>query len=184
MQPAAQMLSNQQQSLVGRSPGEPADELSSDAKNDVDVSIAASSKITCQCCCHYKYINRSPRVVDRIFGTLFTAYSGVSNAAPQCNISSCAQSCAGPDVALSLTYLFPPWLLSWGVSLKFTQATRGFNHNFRVIQCVEYSSPIFRCAYEGDTPRMKALLKGSLGSPFDITYEPRRSLLMVRFLPD
>ena len=185
MEPAAQMLSSQEQSSVGRNPGQPADELSSDIKDksDMDVSIAASSKITCECCCHYKYLNRSPRVVDRIFGTLFTVYSGVSNAAPQCNVSSCAQSCTGSDIALSLTYLFPPWLLSWGISLKFTQATRGFNHNFRVIQCVEYSSAIFRYAYEGDVFRMKALLKGRLGSPFDITYEPRRSLLRVHFHP-
>lgn len=181
IEPIAQMLSNQQQKLVGSSPDEPARELSSEAKNkgDMGTSIAASSIKMCQCCCHYKYLNRSPRVVDRIFGTLFTVYSGVSNAAPRCTVSGCAQSCSGPDIALSLTYLFPPWLLSWGISLKFTQATGGFNHNFRVIQCVEYSSPIFRCAYEGDVSRMKALLKGRFGSPFDVTHEPRRSLLRV-----
>lgn len=185
MVPVAQLLSTQEQRLASHSPGDPARDPSPDAReeNDTDTSNVANSVITCQCCCHYKYLNRSPRVVDRIFGTLFAIYSGVSNAAPRCNISDCAQSCAGPDIALSLTYLFPPWLLSWGISLKFTQATRGFNHNFRVIQYVEYSSPIFRCAYEGDVSRMKGLLKGRLGSPFDMTHEPRRSLLKVWSFP-
>lgn len=181
MEPIAQMLSNREENLVGNSLDEPARPLPSEAKKqgDMDASIAASSMPTCQCCCHYKYMNRSPRVVDRIFGTLLTVYSGVSNAAPRCNVSGCAQSCAGPDIALSLTYLFPSWLLSWGISLKITQATAGFNQNFRVIQYMEHSSPMFRCAYEGDVAQMKALLRGRLGSPFDMTYEPRRSLLRV-----
>ena len=181
MEPIVQMLSNQEEKLASNSPDGPAKELPSEAKNqgDMNTSIATSSMTICQCCCHYKYFNRSPRVVDRIFGTLFTVYSGVSNAAPRCNVSSCAQSCAGPDIALSLTFLFPSWLLSWGISLKITQATAGFNQNFRVIQYMEHSSPMFRCAYEGDVAQMKALLKGRLGSPFDMTYEPRRSLLRV-----
>lgn len=181
MEPIVQRLLIQPQSSGDHSSSQRTREPSPNAKtrDDIDTSIPASSMTMCQCCCHYKHLSRSPRVVDRIFGSLFTVYSGVSNAAPRCNVSGCAQSCAGPDIALSLTYLFPSWLLSWGISLKFTQATAGFNHNFRVIQYVEYSSPIFRCAYEGDVPRMKALLKGRLESPFDMTYEPRRSLLKV-----
>lgn len=181
MEPVARILSNPEQMSAGCSPGEKVGEPSSEARNESDMknSTVASSAKMCQCCCHYKCLSRSPRVVDRIFGTLFAIYSGVSSAAPRCNVSACAQSCAGPDIALSLTYLFPPWLLSWGINMKFTQATRGFNHNFRLIQNVEYSSPIFRCAYEGDVSRMKALLKGRLGSPFDMTYEPQRSLLGV-----
>ena len=181
MESMARILSNPEQRLTGRSSSEQAGEPSPDAKNEIGVntSLPACSAMTCPCCCHYKYLNRSPRVVDRIFGTLFAVYSGVSTANPQCNVSACAQSCAGPDIALSLTYVFPPWLFSWGISLKFTQATRGFDHQFRVIQYVEYSSPIFRCAYEGDISGMKALLKAGLGSPFDMTYEPRKSLLGV-----
>lgn len=174
MEPVARILSNPCE-RVGESPP--------DARNesDMDTSIVASSATMCQCCCHCRSLTRSARVVDRIFGTLFAIYSGVPSLAPRCNVSGCAQSCTGPDLALSLTYLFPPWLLCWGISLKFTQATRGFNHHFRLIQYVEYSSPIFRCAYEGNVSRMKALLQARLGSPFDMTCEPQRSLLRVRF---
>lgn len=180
MEPMARILSNHEQRSA-RTPGERAGEPPPDAGKE-SVMNTSNTASTCQCCCHYKSLNRSPRVVDRIFGSLSAAYSGVTSAVPQCNVLDCAKSCAGPDITLSLTYFFPPWLLYWGINLKFTQATRGFNHNFRVIQCVEYSSPIFRYAYEGDVSRMKALLKGKLGSPFDVTYEPQRSLLGVWFL--
>lgn len=184
MEPMARILSGHVQTLADGSPGEVVEEPPPDARKEttaieVDISTISNSATTCQCCCHYISWNRSPRVVDRIFGTLFAAYSGVSCAAPRCNVLGCARSCAGPDIALSLTYFFPLWLLSWGINLRLTHSTREFDHNFRMIQCVEYSSPIFRYAYEGDVSRMKALLKGRLGSPFDMTFEPRKSLLGV-----
>jgi hypothetical protein len=135
----------------------------------------------CQCHCHHRRLNRSPPIVDRIFGTVFASYSGVSRGNSRCDVLSCAQSCANPEITLSLTYFFPPWLLSGGINVTITQKARGLNNNLRVIQCVDYSSPIFRYAYEGDVSRMKALLRGRLGSPFDVTSGPQRSLLGVRF---
>jgi hypothetical protein len=135
----------------------------------------------CQCHCHHRRLNRSPPIVDRIFGTVFASYSSLSHGNSRCNVFSCTQSCANPDITFSLTYFFPPWLLSGGINVTIMQTARGLNNNLRVIQCVDYSSPIFRYAYEGDVPRMKALLRGRLGSPFDVTWGPQRSLLGVRF---
>lgn len=55
----------------------------------------------------------------------------------------------------------------------------GFDFNLRVLHYVHYSSPIFQCAYQGDSLGMKNLLKARLGSPFDMTSGPQRSLLGV-----
>ena len=185
MEPLAQILSTHEQSSAGQGPGgqDRAEAPLPDTRGEPSFTGISNLAQSCRCSCHHKSLSRSPRAVDRIFGTLFIACSGFSSTIPKCNVPSCAHSCAGPDIALSLTYFFPLWLLSWGINLKFTPAIRGFNHHFRIIQFVEYSSPIFRCAYEGDVSRMKALLKGRLASPFDVTFEPQRSLLGVCFCP-
>lgn len=183
IEPMAQVLSNCQM-LTRPSMIEPEQERERERERAGEASLDARKGIfnivqKCLCCCHHKALTKSPRAVDRIFGTLSAAYSTISYTAPRCSFSGCARSCVGLDLALSLTYFFPLWLLRWGINLQLIQPTRGFKLQFRVIQFVEYSSPIYRCAYEGDFSRLKALLKGKLGSPFDVTFEPRRSLLGV-----
>jgi hypothetical protein len=176
MEPMTRNFSIQEQNTVEDSPRECKDEAMMMAMNTSYVSNLAP---TCDCCCHHRYSKRSFRIFDQVFGTFFAGYSGVSSVVPRCNVLSCTQSCASSDIMLSLNYFFPQWLLSWGFTLALTTTIRGFDHTFRLFHCVEYSSPIFRYAYEGDVARMKALLKARLGSPFDVTSEPQRSLLGV-----
>ncbi len=146
----------------------------------ITVNATSISNIApqCKCCCHQKYSKRSPRLVDRIVGTLFTGYSGIPGLGPRCNVHSCVHSCPSPDAMLSLTYFFPTWFISGAITMALKKTTRGF-YNIRVIRYVSYSSPIFQYAYQGDISGMKALLKGRLGSPFDVTPETQRSLLGV-----
>lgn len=151
-------------------------------KQAVAITVDAISHSTiatqCKCCCHQKYSKRSPRLADRILGTLFTGYSGVPGLAPRCNVLICVHSCPSPDAMLALTYFFPAWFISGAITLALKQTTRVF-YNIRVLRYVSYSSPIFQYAYQGDLSGMKALLKGRLGSPFDVTPETQRSLLGV-----
>lgn len=176
MEPTTQYFSTHEQ--------KPIEDSSLRCKDEV-MTMATKTSYTpklarkCDCCCHHRYSKRSSRVLDQVFGTLFAGYSGVSSLIPRCNVLGCKQSCASSDIMLSLNYLFPLWLLSWGFTLAFKTTIGGFDHSFRLFHCVEYSSPIFRYAYEGDVARMKALLKARLGSPFDVTSEPQRSLLGV-----
>ena len=133
----------------------------------------------CNCCCHQRHSDRSPRFVDGIIGTFFAGYYGIPYLAPRCTMHSCAQTCLVSDFLLTVTYFFPTWFLSWAVTLAFKKSYSGFDYSFRVANCVKNSSPIFQCAYQGDVAGIKVLLRSNLGSPFDITPKPERSLLGV-----
>lgn len=133
----------------------------------------------CNCCCHDRYSERSPRVADKIFGTLFTGYSGIPYLTRKCDESSCAQSCSWPHATFSLTYFFPMWFLSYLITLAVKQHSWGFDYNLRFIHYVGYSSLMFQYAYQGNVPGMKSLIKSRLGSPFEVTSERQRSLLGV-----
>ena len=133
----------------------------------------------CKCRCHNRSSKRSPQVMDQIIGSLFAGYSGIPCLIPQCNVLSCQRSCPNPDVTVSVTYFFPAWILSQAFTLAFKRSVGGFDYNIRIINCVSYLSLIFQYAYQGDVSRMKSLLKSKLGSPFDVTSNPQRSLLGV-----
>ena len=133
----------------------------------------------CTCNSHEQYSKRSPRVADRIIGTLFAGYSDVSYLICFCNKLSGARSCANSHFMFSLTYFFPLWILSCAIILRIQKHMWGFDFNLRVIRYVSYSSPIFQYAYQGDVLGMKGLLRRRLGSPFDVTSEPQRTLLGV-----
>ena len=133
----------------------------------------------CKCRCHQRALKRSSFFIDRFLGTVFTAYSGIPHLVPGCNVLSCTQSCLISEMFFSFTYFFPTWLISWAIILVLRRSTLGFDHNIRLLHCVSYSSPIFQCAYQGDVVGMKLLLHQRLGSPFDVTPEPQRSLLGV-----
>ena len=134
----------------------------------------------CNCCFHERYSKRSPRVADRTVGTLFVEYSNLPYLIGLYKKSSYAQSCTGSHFRFSLAYFFPIWFLSCAIILVVQDHARGFDFNFRVLRYVSYSSPIFQYAYQGDALGMKNLLGRRLGSPFDVTSGPQRSLLGVR----
>ena len=133
----------------------------------------------CKCCCHQRYSNRSSRFVDGIIGTFFAGYCGIPYLALECTVRSCTQTCLISDSLLTITYFFPTWLLSCAFTFVFKMSTLGFDYTFRFANCVSYSSPIFQCAYQGDIEGIKVILRSKLGSPFDVTTEPQRSLLGV-----
>ena len=176
MEPMTRKFSIHEQKAVEESSLEYKNEALTMAMKTLYISNLAPR---CDCCCHHRYSKRSSRVFDQLFGTIFAGYSDVSSVVPRCNNLGCTQSCASSDIMLSLSYFFPLWLLAWGFTLALTTTIRGFDHKIRIFHCVEYSSPIFRYAYEGDVARMKALLKARLGSPFDVMSKLQRSLLGV-----
>ena len=133
----------------------------------------------CVCCCHQRYSKRSSRSLNQIFGTLSAAYSGIPYLAPECNLPSCTRSCLIPSSLFSLTFFFPTWILVWAITLTLKRSALGFDYNIRLFYCVSYSSPIFQCAYQGNVSGMKYILQNGLGSPFDVTPEPQRTLLGV-----
>lgn len=133
----------------------------------------------CNCSCHERYSTRSPRLTDTLLGTLFAGSLDITYASRECNNLSCIRSCPSPHFMFSLTYFFPIWLLSWAITLSFQKCKWGLDHSFRVINCASSSSSIFQYAYQGDVSGMKSLLKARLGSPFDVTPKPQRSLLGI-----
>ena len=134
----------------------------------------------CNCCSHEKYFKRSPHVADKALGTLFVGYSDIPFLISLCKSLNKARSCTGSHFMFSLAYFFPIWFLSCAILLIVQDHPLGFDINLRVLHYVSYSSPIFQCAYQGDSLGMKSLLKRRLASPFDVTAGPRRSLLGVR----
>ena len=134
------------------------------------------------CLCHRRRSKRSARTLDQFIGSLYVMYSGGSFPDPRCNPVNCVQRSKFSDFLLSLTYFFPAWILSWAFTLIVKRSKPGFDFNFRVYHCVTYSSPIFQYAYQGDVSKLKSLLQNRLGSPFDVTSEPQRSLLTVQFV--
>ena len=149
------------------------------AEKETCLSTCQPASQQCKCCCHRKHSNRSFRFLDGITGTLFVGHCRTPYLALGCNLRSCTQTCLLSDFLFTLTYFFPTWLLSWAIKSAFKISTSGFDYNFRVLNCVSYSSPIFQCAYQADVAGIEALLRSKSGSPFDVTPEPQRSVLGV-----
>ena len=143
----------------------------------LDLNQSISSH--CNCSCHERHSTRTPRLTDKFLGTLFGSFD-VPYSSREC--LSCIRSCPSSQFMFSLTYFFPFWLLSWAITLSFQKCKWGLDHSFRVINCVSFSSPIFQHAYQGHVSEMKSLLKARLGSPFDVTPETQKSLLVVWFI--
>lgn len=134
----------------------------------------------CYCRCHPKRTRRSPKAFDQVAGVLSASYSTTQHLTPQCKVQCYPNSSTS---AVSATYLFPTWFLSWAVSVGIAVSEQGFDYNLRWIHRVSYSSAIFQCAYQGDVSNMKMLFKAKLGSPFDVATEKQKSLLAVCILP-
>jgi len=120
----------------------------------------------CPCVCHrWQYVN-SPRLLDRLIGSLVVGFSGVPLATRKCTVSKCRLKAT---YALRVCYKFPTWVLSTAVTFaiysRYGQPTAGLS----LARIRPHTSTIFALAESGDVDGMKVLFDNGLASPFDIS---------------
>ena len=119
----------------------------------------------CRCNCHRHYRSGNPRVFQKAIGQIFLGYTGLPIITPSCSMSDCDHHC---DPTLWIDYYFPAWFLNWKLHAEIRiRQNSGPEFSLRVSRVVPSSAEIIRSALQGDTARVKSILRGRVGSPFD-----------------
>jgi hypothetical protein len=121
---------------------------------------------SCSCLCHQWRQLRSPRVFDRLIGSLLVGYSGVPLMTVECTVKSCSVKAS---YAMKVCYRFPAWMLARAVLVsvysRYGQPTAGLS----VVQIRPHSSLVFAFAESGNATGLKHLFDHRLASPYDIS---------------
>jgi hypothetical protein len=121
---------------------------------------------SCVCLCHRWRQLRSPKVFERLIGSLIIGYSGVPLITKNCTVKSCKVKAT---YALKVNYRFPVWMLAravlFAVSNQYGQPTAGLS----VARIRPHSSLVFSFAESGNVAGLKHIFDHHLASPFDIS---------------
>ena len=120
--------------------------------------------INCRCACHRQRHVRSPRMLERLFGSLFIGYVGLPVVSSSCDLKDCSLS----SPSLWIDYYFPAWFFRQRLHciIKYMRSL-GPEQSLRVRRTIPHASNIVISAVRGDVENMKLLLKSGSGSPFD-----------------
>ena len=123
----------------------------------------------CSCVCHKEAKLRSPKLLERLIGSLFIGYSGLPVLTKECNEASCHLR-AQPSS--SVTYFFPRWFLARAVAVVMTTTPlAGPVVDLKFQRIVPGDADIFRYAMLGDIDKLENLFINGLASPNDVHAE-------------
>ena len=123
-------------------------------------------KDNCTCVCHRRRTWRTPRLLDKLLGTLFLGYAGFPYVTPQCDNEKCIQRLSLTGL---ITYLFPSWLLARAVVLASRlSSTNGLEFSLRIPRVISATAPIWNFCQVGDIDGVKGLFQQGLASPLDV----------------
>ena len=119
----------------------------------------------CICICHRRRTQRTPQVLDRVFGILLVGYTGIPRVTPHCDSTQCVQRSA-PTVLIS--YFFPLWLIMRALYIVASLSrANGPQLIIRVPHIVSESSQIFILCQHGDTRGVRERIQRGLASTHD-----------------
>lgn len=133
---------------------------------------------SCPCPCHtWRYL-KSPRVLDRLIGSLVIGYSGVPLRTRKCLATTCRSEAT---YALNVWYKFPLWVVAQAVTFalysRYGQPTAGLS----MARIRPHNSRIFSWSESGNIQGLKYLFQNGLASPFDISAQTGDQPLHVKF---
>jgi hypothetical protein len=124
---------------------------------------------SCSCVCHKEAKLRTPKLLERLIGSLFIGYSGLPVLTKDCNEASCHLR-AQPSSAI--TYFFPRWFLARAVAVVMTRTPlAGPVVDLKFQRIVPGDADIFRYAMLGDIEKLESLFINGLASPNDVHAE-------------
>ena len=133
-------------------------------------------KPSCTCSCHNIKTMQSPKFFQKVTGVLFVGYSGYPlSARSKCTVANCLTSIS----QLSVSYLFPSWLLNAAFSaILSTNLCRTVSASLTIRRIVPPGVEVMRLEQMNDVDGMRRLFDLGLASPND-SLETGQTLLMV-----
>ena len=120
----------------------------------------------CSCQCHKRQSLKSAKLVQNVFGSLSVSWSGIPKLVKACDQHACRRR---SDPTLSVTYRFPQALVQRVMCLSMSYATMcGPELRVRLPRVVDWTSPVWRPAIDGDVATMRALFEKGEASPWDV----------------
>ena len=120
---------------------------------------------------------RSPRLFNKLIGTLFVGYYGNPFKYQECSNPACQSHL---HFLARVTYLFPLWLLRTVLDLTISTSTRNGPHASLTLRAViPDSSNIFRLSQSDDSERLQRLFGSRCARPNDLSIIDGRTALLV-----
>ena len=127
----------------------------------------------CRCQCHRRAVLQTPRLLERLIGTLFVNYIGIPRQDDAC-LTNCRRR---RGFKARVTYLFPHWFLMRKFSAIITSESGSPHISIRVSRQVSSKSEIFRLCRVGDVEGVKRLFVDGQASPFDVSAQTGSTVL-------
>ena len=125
----------------------------------------------CPCICHLKQRFRSPRVFDKLIGTLFIGYTGLPISVSKCDHHPCKNHVPR---SVRASYIFPAWFLTKTLDfiMRYSHSMSGPCIGLSVRNRVNPAAGmnIITLAQNGDTSGIIKLLEQHKGSLTDISH--------------
>ena len=133
--------------------------------------------LSCTCLCHQWQEFKSPKLFERLMGSLLLGYTGVPLVTRKCTKKSCKFKAT---YALKLRYQFPLWMLTHIVTVaaysRYGKPTAGLS----VTRIRPHSSQVFALAESGNVAGLKYVFDHGLASPWDVSAQTGDQPLHVR----
>lgn len=127
----------------------------------------------CSCACHKMSQLRSPRLFDRLLGSVFIGYEALPLATKPCNSSSCTRGKVSRTV---VSYIFPRWFLNCVVLLQTRPPAP--EPVLRILRVRPNNSEIFKALRIQDLAKIRELITEGKASVRDVN-EEGESLITV-----
>ena len=120
----------------------------------------------CSCQCHKRRSLKTARFVENVVGALSVSWSGIPTLAKACDQHACRRRSAP---AFNVTYRFPQALVQHIYSLSMSYETMcGADFRVRLPRIVDWTSPVWGPAIDGDVAAMRTLFEQGKASPWDV----------------
>ena len=135
--------------------------------------LSRSCRRDCRCQCHRRAVLQTPRLLERLIGTLFMNYIGIPRQDDAC-LTNCRRR---RGFKARVTYLFPHWFLMKKFSAIITSESGSPHISIRVSRQVSPKSKIFSLCRVGDVEGVKRLFIDGQASPFDVSAQTGSTVL-------
>ncbi|MCJ1386589.1 hypothetical protein MMC17_009715 [Xylographa soralifera] len=120
----------------------------------------------CSCKCHKGQSWKTAQLISNVFGNLCLTYYGLPMLAEPCNQHACRRR---QSPSISVTYRFPQALVQRVLSMSMSFADlRGPELMVKLPRVVDWTSPVWRPAIDGNEAVIKDLFARGEASPWDM----------------
>ncbi|MCJ1401216.1 hypothetical protein MMC11_004428 [Xylographa trunciseda] len=120
----------------------------------------------CSCKCHERHSLRTAQVITNLLGNLSVTFYGLPLLAKPCDQHSCRRR---QTAALRVTYRFPTALVQRVLAMSMSFADlRGPEMKVKLPRMVDWTSPIWGPAIDGNTALIRDLFARGEASPWDM----------------